>query len=145
MPITDPKQIAKIYMIFDVPNKNEAFGALGLVTISGPAGELFTLKDIKTRIDAALAATNTDEDAIITSDTRNILAEFDKVFLQETEVFEDGGTRGILFHADRRMEVLRRRLSNILGVYVPRGGFMAAFERISRRGQGQAGAVGPTR
>ncbi len=140
MPITDAKETAKIFMILGIPDKDTAFGGLGLVTISGPVGELFTLKDIRDRINTALAATSTAEDAIINSDTPNILSEFDQVFLAEQEVFEDNGSRGILFSVSKRMEILRNRISNILGIYTPRGGFMAAFERIARKG-----ALGPTR
>ncbi len=139
MPITDEEKKAKIFMIYGVPDKDTAFGELGLVTISGPVGEIFTIKDIRDRINAALAATNAGEDKIIDTNTPSILKEFDQVFLAEQEVFQDNGSQGVLFSVSARMEILRKRISDILGVYVPRGGFMRAFEEIVKSGRRSAG------
>lgn len=144
MPITDDKIKAKIFMLLGVPDKATARGFLALATISGPAGELFTLTEIQTQIVAALAATNASEDAIISTDSPNIIGEFDKIYLKETEITEDQGTSGpSVFSVEKRMEVLRQRLANILGIYIPRGGFHRAFDRIAN--SNPEFSTGPTR
>ncbi len=111
MPITDAKDRARIFMILGVPDRDSVAVTFGQFTFEGFRTESFDNTAQRATIVAALAATNTDEDALI----QLILTEFDTFWLKETEVIEDNGTRGVLLDIEAKFDVWRKRLSKVLG------------------------------
>lgn len=127
MAITLASKISKIFLIFDLPNKTTAFGLFGLVTISGPAGEIFTLESAKEQVDAALLAASTEDEARIDESIVN----WDKARGREQKVFQDGTSQGILLDNEEKRRIARDEIGTVLGVWVPPGGFIGAFRNAA--------------
>jgi hypothetical protein len=132
MALTDA-QIAKVYVMLGVPRKTTVFGAHVLAAFKGPGGEIYDLTEIKSQIDSAITALTSDEEALFTQ-SDGILDEFDEYWLNAEKITSAAGAQGIVFDAERQMEKLRQRTSDIIGVYVPRGGFKKQWERLTRGG-----------
>lgn len=125
MAITDLTKIAKIFTIFNLPQKDAAFASLGLVTIFGPSGETFDLKGIKDQVDLVLAAATSEEETLID----DAIKEWDDVRHSEQEIGEDDGARGVLFSGQKRRDLIRSEIATILGIWIPTGGFVGQFQR----------------
>lgn len=129
MAISDATKKTKIFQLLNLPQKDTALSAFNLVTISGPKGENFSLDGVKAQVDAALLAATTTEEAQIDL----VIAEFDKIWLkQDTFIRKDQTTEGILADFNKRVEILRDHVSDLLGIYIPKGGFLAEFKRVVR-------------
>ena len=120
-------KISKIFLIFDLPNKTTGFGMFGLVSISGPAGEIFTLQAAKDQVDTALAAASVEDEARIDESIVN----WDKARGREQKVFQDGTSQGILLDNEAKRQLARDEIGTVLGVWVPRGGFIGAFRNAA--------------
>lgn len=120
---------AKVFIIYDLTDKDTAFGVLGTATIFGPQGEIFTMKEVRAQLNTALTNASADDETLVDI----LLTQFDAVWDKNVEITEDGDTRGpVVFSTSKTMRTIRRRLSSIIGVWVPEGGFFADHERISR-------------
>ncbi len=128
-----PAQSTKVFEILDLPNKVNAFGVLRISHVVGPTGETFDLAAIQTEINSAITALTAAEEAEMTDASDGLLTEWDLVKNRHQRLFDDGGTKGIIFDADMGRERIRERMSNLLGVFVPKGGFMAEYRRILQR------------
>jgi hypothetical protein len=137
MAITDETKKAKIFLLLDVPQKTTAFAANVLVSIFGPGGERYTLVGVKDQIDTALAAATTDEETLINL----VLTEFDNEWLDDEQVIKDGDSEGVLFSSGKKMNLLRKRVSDLLGVYIPEGGFLAEWRRLNKPGSNRTGSL----
>ena len=127
MAIILASKISKIFLIFDLPNKTTGFGLFGLVTISGPAGEIFTLQAAKDQVDAALLAASAEDESRIDESIVN----WDKARGREAKVFADGTSQGILLDNEEIRRIARDEIGTVLGVWVPPGGFIGAFRSAS--------------
>ncbi len=128
----DGAQTAEIFEMLGLPRKTSAFGVIRMTHIVGPSGEGFDLAAIKTEVENAISALTADEETKFT-EAGGILAEWDDVKNAHQRLFEDGGTKGVIFDAEVARERLRERTSNYLGLYVPKGGFMAEYKRFIAR------------
>jgi len=119
------------------------FGAFGLITIAGPGGHIYTLKEIKSQLDTALTNLTTDEQTQFTQtgDPSGILERFDLEWLEYSRVGSAGGSQGLLYNAEIAMQTLRENAALILGFFVPPGGFIAEFNRAIGAGVRGAGVV----
>lgn len=128
-------QKSKIYAILGVPRKTSVFGAHVLAAFHGAGGEIYDLTGIKDQIDTAITNLTTDEETLFTqSDPPGIFDEFDDNWLNMERISQASGAQGLVYDAKAQMEVLRQRTSDILGVYVPQGGFKKQWERLTRQG-----------
>lgn len=126
----------EIFDILDLPNKDDTFAALGLMFSRGPTGETYDIKAVRDELNTRITALTADEETKFT-ETNGIFEEWDKVKNRHQLIRKDGGTEGVIFDAEEGRERVRQRTSRVLGMYVPKGGFMAEFDRLtSQRARG---------
>jgi len=124
---------AKIFSIFGIPPVNSVTEALILTSIYGPASELYDITDLRTDLNAALDAAV----AIVVTEIETELGYWDTIRANpELRISQEGGASGVLADYQRREEVIRQRIANYLGFFVPEGGFVygkrAQTNRMSR-------------
>lgn len=127
MAIVLASKVSKIFLILDLPRKTTGFGLFGMVSISGPAGEIFTLESAKEQVDAALAAADAEDESRIDESIVN----WDRARGREAKVFQDGTSQGILLDNEEIRRIARDEIGTVLGVWVPPGGFIGAFRQAS--------------
>lgn len=85
------------------------------------------MADMRTSIDANLAAISAETQTRI----ELYLTEWDSIAISELSVTKaDNGVEGHLVSDEDRRELIRQRIGNLVGIWVPKGGWMAEIGRL---------------
>ena len=115
-------QTAQLYQIMGVPQGGTARTVMRIATLYGPSGEVFDFAAVVTMLTTQLTevATNSSREARVTT----LLTAWEDITSYSNLRVDGAGTnRGRLVHHERARETIRQELANLIGFYVPRGGF----------------------
>lgn len=85
------------------------------------------ISNIRTSIDANLTAISAETQARI----ELYLTEWDQIAISELTVMEaDNGVKGNIVSDEQRRELIRQRVGNLVGIWVPKGGWMQEIGRL---------------
>lgn len=124
MALTDDQK-SQVFQLLGIPNKDTVFGAHVLMSIKGPGGELYTMKEIRSQITAAIAALTASEETLIAASLTEYLTIRNEVMTVNQSA---GGFSGKLLDSEATRERCRKEVALTLGVFVPAGGFESAFQ-----------------
>lgn len=136
--LTDPQVCQMQSAVFGLPQNNSTFAVAAISTLWGPAGEPYDLTRINTafklQVTAASLEACTRIGTLLTQWDSDGL-DFDGMLIVETAT----GTKGDIINKKERAEKIRRMISNLLGFFCPKGGFLQEHENNHGDGGGYIG------
>lgn len=135
--------ITKLYEIFGFPEGGEGVIITSLShippSLSNSWEPTYTVGDmstLKTRIDTSLTAAA--DNPTLKTQVEAWIAEYDTIgkgsVLHVTAA--GGGAQGELVNDPQKIENIRQGIGNLIGLWIPKGGFWGATQRMMRRGKG---------
>lgn len=118
-PLT-PDETTRLFKIFGIPQNGTGFVAGRIISLYGPAGNVYDFSALVNQLNALLAGISATQYTQIQAQ----LTEWENITdYSELSVSADASTQGRLVNHDLRRRNIRRTLSNIIGFYVPADGF----------------------
>ena len=113
-------ETTRLFKIFGIPQNGTGFVAGRIISLYGPAGNVYDFSALVTQLNALLASVSATQYTQI----QNQLTEWENITdYSELTVNADNNTAGRLVNHDLRRRNIRRTLSNLIGFYVPADGF----------------------
>ena len=113
-------ETTRLFKIFGIPQNGTGFVAGRIISLYGPAGNVYDFSALVTQLNALLNAVTATQYTQIQAQ----LTEWENITdYSELAVSADNNTAGRLVDHDRRRRNIRRTLSNLIGYFVPADGF----------------------
>lgn len=133
-----------IYEVFGIPENGYSVNTLSLVHAPysnvGVWNPTYNTGDFTTLL-ASIATQITRVEAIATCEVRvrALLTRWDEIGTSSMTTVEKSpsGAEGSIFDAEKERQNIRVRLSNLVGVSVPKGGFLAEIEATYGKSAGK--------
>jgi hypothetical protein len=126
MAALDADEIAQTYEIYGLPQGGAGFTVPMLSTLFGPSGESYDFSSIITALNTKITATTEYQRTRL----RVLLARW--VVIGATsplQVSEGASGKGVLADHEAERQSIHRGVCNILGFYLPYGGFVRDIQR----------------
>lgn len=123
-----PAELTKVFKIYGIPQNSTGFVVGRIISLYGPGGNVYDFSAIVNQLNTQLALVSASQYAEI----QTLLTEWDSISdFSELAVRVDNHSTGQLVDHDRRRDLIRTTLSNLIGFYVPKGGFFSDSASIS--------------
>lgn len=123
----------QIFQIFGIPKGGVAYEVMRIADYFGPRGESYDFSALVTQLNSSITTLDAADDR--RARVQTLLTEWDAITsYSELQVSGQGGSAGKLVDDPERRERIRRELSNLMGFYVPKGGYEAEIRRRNSMG-----------
>lgn len=113
-------EVTKLFKIYGIPQNATGFVAGRIISLYGPGGNVYEFSALVSQLNSQLALVSATQYAEIQA----LIVEWDAITdYSELIVDSDNKSSGQLVDHAKRRDLIRATLSNILGFYVPKGGF----------------------
>ena len=123
-------ETTKVFKIYGIPQNATGFVVGRIISLYGPGGNVYDFSAIANQLNTQLGAVSATQYA----ECQTLIQEWDNITdYSELTVDEDNTSKGQLVNHDRRRDRVRMTLSNIIGFFVPKGGFFTDASGVGPR------------
>ncbi len=122
-------QTSQLYEVFGLPQGGLGYDAAQVANLWGPAGEAYDFTAHVTALTTKLAALSASQETRVTTAlTRwDVITSYDPLKIHRSTT----GGEGTIVDYPAEREAIRQTIGNVIGYYVPRGGFVAEIQRAA--------------